>query len=80
MWDGLDAAVRLDWGDGFEDFPIADGSATVEVPEGVSRVEMGVVSGRLATTNRAGAKVLPSVLDLTRGMAEGDPAWPQEES
>ena len=80
MWDGLDASVRLDWGEGREDFAIEDGSATVAVPEGVARVEMGVVSGRLATTNRAGARVLPSVLDLTRGMAEGSPAWPQEES
>lgn len=81
MWDGKEASVRMDWGEGFEDFPISDGEATIEVPAGVSRIELGVVAGRLATTNRARVKVLPSVLDLTSGMEEVSGAeWPQEEA
>ena len=72
MWDGRDASIRADWGEGHEDFPISDGVATVAVPSGVAFLDLGVVSGRLATTNRARAVVLPSVLDLTAGSQEAD--------
>ena len=70
MWAGRDASVRADWGEGRQDFPIADGVATVAVPSGVAYLDLGVVSGRLATTNRARAIVLPSVLDLTQNSQE----------
>ena len=46
--------------------------ATVAVPSGVAFLDLGVVSGRLATTNRARAVVLPSVLDLTQNSQEAD--------
>ena len=72
LWDGRDASIRADWGEGHEDFPISDGVATVAVPSGVAFLDLGVVSGRLATTNRARAVVLPSVLDLTAGSQEAD--------
>lgn len=72
MWDGRDASVRADWGEGRQDFPITDGVATVAVPSGVASLDLGVVSGRLATTNRARATVLPSVLDLTQNSQEAD--------
>lgn len=72
MWDGRDASIRADWGEGHEDFPISDGVATVAVPMGVAVLDLGVVSGRLATTNRARAVVLPSVLDLTQNSQEAD--------
>lgn len=72
MWDGRDASIRADWGEGRQDFPIADGAATVAVPSGVAFLDLGVVSGRLATTDRARAVVLPSVLDLTQNSQEAD--------
>ena len=72
MWDGRDASIRADWGEGHQDFPVSDGVATVAVPSGVAFLDLGVVSGRLATTNRARAVVLPSVLDLTAGSQEAD--------
>ena len=72
MWDGRDASIRADWGEGHQDFPIADGAATVAVPSGVAFLDLGVVSGRLATTDRARAVVLPSVLDLTQNSQEAD--------
>ena len=72
MWDGRDASIRADWGEGREDYPITDGVATVAVPSGVAFLDLGVVSGRLATTNRARAVVLPSVLDLTQNSQEAD--------
>ena len=72
MWAGRDASVRADWGEGHEDFPISDGVATVAVPSGIAYLDLGVVSGRLATTNRARAVVLPSVLDLTQNSQEAD--------
>ena len=72
MWDGRDASIRADWGEGRQDFPITDGAATVAVPSGVAYLDLGVVSGRLATTNRARAVVLPSVLDLTQNSQEAD--------
>ena len=73
MWDGLDAVVRMEWeGEGFADYPVSNGQATVEVPSDVAFVEMGVYAGRLSTTNRAEARVLPSVLDLTRDSEEAD--------
>lgn len=80
-WEGREASVRMDWGEGFEDFAVENGEAVIEVPAGVSRIELGVVAGRLATTNRARVKVLPSVLDLTSAMEEVSGAeWPQEEA
>ena len=72
MWDGRDASIRADWGEGHQDFPVSDGVAAVAVPSGVAFLDLGVVSGRLATTNRARAVVLPSVLDLTAGSQEAD--------
>lgn len=72
MWDGREASVRADWGEGHQDFAIEDGVATVAVPSGVAFLDLGVVSGRLATTNRARAVVLPSVLDLTQYSQEAD--------
>ena len=70
MWDGRDASIRADWGEGHEDFPITDGTATIAVPSGVAYLDLGVVSGRLATTNRARAIVLPSIVDLTQNSQE----------
>ena len=70
MWDGREASIRADWGEGHEDFPISDGVATVAVPSGVAFLDLGVVSGRLATTNRARAIVLPSIVDLTQNSQE----------
>lgn len=71
----------MDWGVGFEDFAVSGGEASVEIPGGVSAVDLGVVAGRLATTNRARIRVLPSILDLSSGMTEVQgPEWPQEES
>lgn len=70
MWDGRDASIRADWGEGHQDFPISDGAATVAVPSGVAFLDLGVVSGRLATTNRARATVLPSIVDLTQNSQE----------
>lgn len=70
MWDGRDASIRADWGEGHEDFPITDGVATVAVPSGVAFLDLGVVSGRLATTDRARATVLPSIVDLTQNSQE----------
>lgn len=64
--------MRLDWGAGHQDFAISNGSATVTVPQGVASMDVGVVAGRLATTDRAHVKVLPSILDLTRSSAEAD--------
>ena len=72
MWAGRDASVRADWGEGHEDFAIEDGVATVAVPSGVAYLDLGVVSGRLATTNRARATVLPSIVDLTQNSQEAD--------
>ncbi|MBR3274909.1 MAG: hypothetical protein IKF98_13460 [Clostridia bacterium] len=72
MWDGRDASIRADWGEGHQDFAIEDGVATVAVPSGVAYLDMGVVSGRLATTNRARAIVLPSIVDLTQNSQEAD--------
>ena len=72
MWTGREASVRADWGEGHQEFPISDGVATVAVPSGVAFLDLGVVSGRLATTNRARAVVLPSVLDLTAGSQEAE--------
>ena len=64
--------MRLDWGAGHADYAISGGSATVTVPQGVASMDVGVVAGRLATTDRAHVKVLPSILDLTRSSAEAD--------
>ena len=72
MWDGREASIRADWGEGRQDFPITDGVATVAVPTGVAYLDLGVVSGRLATTNRARATVLPSIVDLTAGSQEAE--------
>ena len=70
MWDGREASIRADWGEGRQDFPITDGVATGAVPSGVAFLDLGVVSGRLATTNRARATVLPSIVDLTQNSQE----------
>ena len=72
MWTGRDASILADWGEGHQDFPIADGVATVAVPSGVAFLDLGVVSGRLATTNRARATVLPSIVDLTQNSQEAE--------
>ena len=72
MWDGREASIRADWGEGRQDFPITDGVATVAVPTGVAYLDLGVVSGRLATTDRARATVLPSIVDLTAGSQEAE--------
>ena len=72
MWDGREASIRADWGEGRQDFPLTDGVATVAVPTGVAYLDLGVVSGRLATTDRARATVLPSIVDLTAGSQEAE--------
>lgn len=74
MWDGLEASVRMAYGDTYTDFPVSGGSCTVEYPSSdCSEVEFGVVAGRLSTTNRARTILLPSILDATRGSSEADP-------
>ena len=75
-WEGAEnlrvRAVKVG-ADGFEDFPIADGSAAVDMPEGVPAVELGVWSDTIHTTSPARVRLLPSVLDLTRNLEEAEP-------
>lgn len=59
--------------DGYEDFAISDGSATVDIPEDVPAVELGVWSDTLHTTAPARVRLLPSVLDATEGLTEVQP-------
>ena len=59
--------------DGYEDFAISDGSASVEIPEGIPAVELGVWSDTIHTTSPARVRLLPSIMDLTRDLEEAEP-------
>ena len=59
--------------DGYEDFAISGGSATVDIPEDVPAVELGVWSDTIHTTSPARIRLLPSVIDLTRDLEEASP-------
>ena len=59
--------------DGYEDFAVSEGSATVEIPEGIPAVELGVWSDTIHTTSPARIRLLPSVIDLTRDLEEASP-------
>lgn len=67
QWDGLTPVVRVYAGSDYTDYPVSNGSATITAPN-YPVIEIGVYSGRLATTNRAKVRVTPSVLDLTGGI------------
>lgn len=75
-WEGAEnlrvRAVKVG-ADGYEDFAISGGSATVDIPEDVPAVELGVWSDTIHTTSPARIRLLPSILDLTDGLEEAEP-------
>jgi hypothetical protein len=68
QWEGRTGiTVRVWAGDTYEDYVASNGAATITAPMHPV-MEMGVYSGRLATTNRARVRVTPSILDVTGGV------------
>ena len=59
--------------EGYEDFAITEGSATVEMPTGIPAVDLGVWSDTIHTTSQARIRLLPSILDLTEDLEEAEP-------
>ena len=69
-WTGLDATVRICYGDSFEDFTASGRSVEIRMPDNVADAEIGIYSGRQSTTNRAHVEVLPSILGVTENSTE----------